>query len=148
MAKEIKEEVFTSPEIEVLLSVIDGKLGITYEQMRSASRLREIVFARRVLCVIARRHWDMTYEVIGRLINKDHSSVIYYIKKHDHEYEKYPDYSRMYKTVFGEVQALFLAKTDFNPEFLALKIEQLTEQKRIINAQIDSYKNRIKNLQG
>lgn len=134
-------------EVKILTEVIEKQLGVTYKQMMSARRLKEMVYSRAIFSVIARRYLDMTYHKIGELLKRDHSSIIFYMKKHDNEYELYKDYRDMYKKIYASVEALFIINTEFNADYLKTKIKELQSEVSIINAMIAKYEERIKNME-
>lgn len=66
--------------INDILSAIYSITGICYEQLRSASRKRDYVDARRIYAKAAKELTNYTYTELGNIINRDHSTIIYLIK--------------------------------------------------------------------
>lgn len=64
--------------IEATLS----RIGITLDELQSNSRKRELVCARRVVAKILRDNSESLHS-IGRVINRDHSTVAYLLKDFD-----------------------------------------------------------------
>jgi hypothetical protein len=63
--------------------------GYTLDQLRAHDRTRDITRARQDLCLLLRRH-DWSYSAIGRLLCRDHSTVVHACKvaearEHDRE---------------------------------------------------------------
>ena len=55
----------------------DAEWFIQKYALDTKSRKREKVFLRMELCRILRNHSTMTFAQIGKLINRDHSNVVY-----------------------------------------------------------------------
>lgn len=67
-------------EITTVLEMVETETGITAEQMYKARRYGEVVLAR---IAVAKRLRALGYSLtqIGTVLNKDHTSVIYYLKQ-------------------------------------------------------------------
>ena len=64
----------------LLMPQICKKFGITPEQLRGYSREKKFVEARkRFIWLAYKRGWSSTQT--GRVLNRDHSSILYHIKK-------------------------------------------------------------------
>lgn len=64
----------------IIAAAIMQVCGITFEQMKSASRLREYVDARRIFFFMLRRYTNMSIMRIGSFLHRDHCTVIHHIK--------------------------------------------------------------------
>lgn len=60
-----------------ILKNVSLSFGISEEEIKGESRLRDIKIARHVYCYIAKKYTFNSLKKIGELINRDHSSVIY-----------------------------------------------------------------------
>ena len=58
-----------------------AKLGFAVEDIMSSSRTRAVVFARQKIMVALKMSTDLTLEEIGRLVGRDHASVLYAISQ-------------------------------------------------------------------
>ncbi len=66
------------PERELLMGTIMTVCGVTWDEVKSKSRKREIVLARQLYCFFARKHLHTTYKVIGEDIGgRDHTTAIH-----------------------------------------------------------------------
>ena len=65
-------------ELERVLSEVCLRLSVDVKDIKSASRKRCHVDARKLYCYISREMKFGTFNEIADLINKDHSSAIYY----------------------------------------------------------------------
>lgn len=65
------------------------------------SRIRELVFHRIIVSVVLVKMFDLGLVGCGRLINRDHSSVIHYLKKYKDLSEIYKEYETSYNQAVG-----------------------------------------------
>jgi len=67
-------------EIAILGDILDAVhecTGIHVTQMQMKSRLRDIVEARQIYCFISRVETGLSLAVIGKVINRDHATVLH-----------------------------------------------------------------------
>ena len=63
------------------LNIISDKYGINLKSLKGKTRIREIVEARQLFCATAKHlNPKISYKIIGSIINRDHSTVLYSIK--------------------------------------------------------------------
>lgn len=136
-------DIAVTPEIDILFMVIADNLGVSREEICRSKGVRKIIHAKRVFCVITRRSLMMTLQAVGDVIGVDHATVLYHTRKHDEEINVYDDYDSSYKKVYESVEAIYLTKTEFSPDYLTLKLNEMQEQLQIISRSIDVYKERI-----
>lgn len=60
-----------------IISAVEQVLGITYLQMSGRNREQSIVDARHVCIFLIRRSTKMSLVEIGKLFNRDHTSIIH-----------------------------------------------------------------------
>lgn len=72
--------------------------GVSFDKIRSPSRKQELFYARTLFAWYCHNVMGMTLSSIGRLINRDHSSICCCLKKYEElmEAKNEPDF-RMYK---------------------------------------------------
>ena len=63
------------------------EFGITVKDILGNSRVNHIVMARRKAAWIFYQRGTMSYPQIGRLLNKDHSTIIHAVKKYQQSLE-------------------------------------------------------------
>lgn len=68
---------------ENVFKAVEKVTGINKEVLKSPARQRPIVEARYIFAYIIRNKTTMQLQQIGDLINKGHSSIIFYNKKMD-----------------------------------------------------------------
>jgi chromosomal replication initiation ATPase DnaA len=79
----VSEDLKTTKEIPKLtdiLEVVANVTGISVDLLRSPNRCREYSNARKIYAMIARETTHYGFAEISSQINKDHASVVYYIK--------------------------------------------------------------------
>ncbi len=67
--------------IDEVLNEVSRSYGVSKEDILSKRKTGEIVFARQVSMYIIREISQLPYKTIGKMFNKDHSTVIYTIDK-------------------------------------------------------------------
>jgi chromosomal replication initiation ATPase DnaA len=80
----------TRPSMETIASaVLDKYPGVTIEEVRSASRTRKIVMARREIVVRIRQiRPEISYPRIGDFLCKDHTSCVHAWQQWERQHEK------------------------------------------------------------
>lgn len=74
--------------------------GVTIDDVKSSSRKEAFVFARQAYCMLANRQTSHTQELIGKLINRDRSTVTNSIKKvNDYLDINYKPFTDIYNTL-------------------------------------------------
>jgi len=111
------EHLKARQRVERLLALPEGAL-------LAPSRKQSLVDAR---CILAAhyRSEGLQYEHIGQLLGKDHSTAVYYVKKHDMHYNT----SKEYKAYADRVlQSLDRTELERRKKDLIRKIHNLTEE--------------------
>lgn len=81
------EKIFTDNlfwETSGLLGILTRcctAFGVSVDAVKSRSRIEQIVFARQAYCYIASRRTEQSLASIGKLINRDHSTVSVSVNK-------------------------------------------------------------------
>ena len=68
------------PKSVIVTRIIEATVketGITYWQMQSYSRERDILEARGIACALIKRYTGSTYGQIGQLFNRDHTTAMH-----------------------------------------------------------------------
>jgi hypothetical protein len=87
-------------ELKNLFKVIKKFTNYGILDIRSKSRLRSLVFARRIFCVIARTQFGMSYTELGTFIKHNHATIIHNVNKHEADYEYYKEYRELYDRIY------------------------------------------------
>jgi chromosomal replication initiation ATPase DnaA len=70
-------------EMVDILTLVSKVTKVFKEDIISRKRDREIVIARSLFSYICRHHLKKQFKIIGRFINRDHSSIIYHCEVYD-----------------------------------------------------------------
>lgn len=92
-----------------LRHVIDGisrYVKISEEQLNSRCRKRTICDARHMYCNILRTKMEYSYIDIGRSINRDHTTAISSVNKHNNLYKSDQKYKALYDRVDRYVEVM------------------------------------------
>ena len=122
-----------------------------YEQINmqeSASRKRENVYARTAFANAFRPVAGPS--IIGKVLGKDHSSVVHYTKMHD-ELIKYDDYKKLYEKALSHRKGVIEQDSlpFMSPDDLLAQIKVLRSQKAVLENEIKKlyiYKDQINEI--
>lgn len=78
---------FDTARIAILLARVYEKFGVTLDELRSGDRHKNIAHARLVAYWLLRQR-GLSFPEIGRVLNRDHTSVMYGVRKVDSERAK------------------------------------------------------------
>tara|TARA_R110000787_G_scaffold31622_2_gene83773 strand:- start:343 stop:798 length:456 start_codon:yes stop_codon:yes gene_type:complete len=125
-SEELNEQL--QGDVEQVIESVQIITGITYTQILSTKRSRHLVDARKILVNVMRKHLRLTCYQVGKVIDKDHSSVIYYEKQHPiHMGET--EYRRLYSAVSG---TFLISKSVRDEERLQDQFRNLQRRTRVL----------------
>lgn len=73
----INSHDINSVRVRDVIDAVSRVSLITPEAIMSRSRLRRIVEARHCVCVIARQEANRSYPAIGRVLDRDHTTILH-----------------------------------------------------------------------
>ena len=89
---------------------IEYTTKIPFEQYQQGDRVMGKLLKLRVLfTALCRRFLEYSYPQIGRLFGKDHTTAVFYNKKHD-EYKMDPEYLEQYNQIEANVEEILKQK--------------------------------------
>jgi len=62
--------------LDQLFNEVKTYTGYTSEVLKGKSRITEVVLARSLFCLFARRYMMATYPALGRYLNRHHTSIL------------------------------------------------------------------------
>ena len=114
----------THDAILEVFKMVEEITGISKAAITSSHRSMATVDARKILANILRKRLHLTCYQAAHYMKIDHSSIVYYEKKHDVHIEE-PEYRRMYSAVSG---MLALQATRESEELLSAKLKEMHNQ--------------------
>jgi len=75
---ELRLEIAGHPSLRNLIVAVCTVYGISRDELSSELRTRAYVRARKHLCYIARRDFGASLHQLGRILNRDHTTIIHY----------------------------------------------------------------------
>jgi chromosomal replication initiation ATPase DnaA len=88
---------------EAILEIISFESGISIEMITSKCREKSLVDARNLYCKILKDALKMKLTKIAKELGKDHTTIIWNIRKFDDRYELEDDYREFSDRVFKKV---------------------------------------------
>lgn len=78
----IEERPHSDPRVNILRQCAK-EYGCTVNEIMGACRMKNVILARRKAMWMLNQRGTMSLAAIGRFLNKDHSTVIHALKKHE-----------------------------------------------------------------
>jgi len=133
-------------EIQILLKLIENKTGYTLDDLKSGSRKRDLVLVRRAFYAIARKLLELPFKKMGNILDRDHTTVIYSVTKHNDEIDVFEEYTKVYHNIHGSLKDLYIAKTEYDAEYMQSQIDLLITQRDLIDNRIQEYRDKIEKV--
>lgn len=87
---------------ELLIREIDFKFNC---DILSKSRVRKNAFGRIAFGAVMRKKTMLSLDAIGKIINKDHATVLYYTKEHENLYKWDSDYKEKFDSLMMPIKS-------------------------------------------
>ena len=124
-----------SAETRGVAQVVGSLYGLDFEQMISINRRRELVDARKIMSVLLRNVYKLTFSKIGAILQRDHTTMLHYYRDHENLMETDRDYKHFYNTALSAVGHLDKSKDLIEDvtfiEGLLERVDQLEREKEI-----------------
>ena len=120
-----------SAEVQGVSQVVGSLYGLDFEQMISINRRRELVDARKIMSVLLRNVYKLTFSKIGAILQRDHTTMLHYYRDHENLMETDRDYKHFYNTALSAVGHLDKSK-DFFDNNVSFGYTELSELVRLI----------------
>lgn len=134
---------------EILMDIVSETLLISRDRIKSKNRLKEVVDARKIYSILVKTYTGTTLSTIGRILNRNHATIIHYEKEHESQYK----YDMEYREKFVNCKnvAMFhlqdLITEDYNPndavQTLLTENEYLKKEVEKLNLRIERIRNEV-----
>ena len=104
LGKKPHKRKIISSTVDNICGIIAESSGIDKDQIIERTRKREYVLARQMLHAILRKHYVASLTSIGRLVKRDHSTIILSLEMHECDYST----DKLYRKVFDYVEQTHL----------------------------------------
>lgn len=81
----VKEKVSVNVTIEKVLETVSKKYGVSEDELKSKKKTSSVANARQIAMHVLRKTTDLSLPKIGKIFNRDHSTVLSSINKVDNE---------------------------------------------------------------
>lgn len=106
------------------------------KQILSKKKTADLALCRKAFCSALCINHDLHPSEVARFINRDRTSILYYLKNHEGDYEYYKEYTEAYDVVSAHINQIL--DTDNVMNFYDEKTKELK--------QIEIIKNRVNQL--
>ena len=122
---------FTERKESLILKHIKKNMGVDEYKIKSTSRERDVVDARRLYMYILREYFGLGFNEIGKITNNHHSTVIYNCKK-------FTDFFNIYVRITSLPYKDICFQLDLMKDSVEEQVEEIKEQIITINKKIDN----------
>lgn len=102
-----EKAIAMQPQTQIVTKTCARIWQVPVGQIYDAARLQIYVLPRRASMALMRDLLDMTLPAIGVTLNRDHTSCMYAVQKHEETYDCNPDYRRKYDEAEAELRFVF-----------------------------------------
>tara|TARA_A100001515_G_C4572978_1_gene210367 strand:- start:1028 stop:1537 length:510 start_codon:yes stop_codon:yes gene_type:complete len=121
---------------EELYAVLYLLFSKNKKQILSKKRTAELTLCRKAFCTILCFDHDLHPTVVAKFINRDRTSILYYLNNHEGDYEYYKEYKEAYDVLSAHISQILDKDNIMN--FYDEKTKELK--------QIEIIKNRVNEL--
>ena len=100
-----------------IIQTVCRKWNVSIDDVCGRSRKQEVVYTRMIIAYFLRQYTTLSTTKIGRLINRDHSTIIHYLKTYDSEFRFNKDFRNFAESIKEELD-------DIPKDPFALEIEE------------------------
>lgn len=137
----------TQERDEQIIREICSRYNVKWTSILSKSRQRTIIDARRLYCGILRGVFGLTFHQIGKILNKNHATIVHNVKIHDNFVRILKSYKRNYE----EIESMFYLNENYyehevisverKMDLLSARLNSLIEKKNEYKLKIKKQKN-------
>ena len=100
--RRFKRDRITKDEI---LDIVAKNCCVTASQILSRVRDREVIDARFIFVAVMKREFGHTLKHIGKILNRDHTTIIHSLETFQDRYQQYDEYREVADGVFQEIKS-------------------------------------------
>jgi chromosomal replication initiation ATPase DnaA len=123
-------------KIDLLFAITESITGISRETIVSKNRKQHIAIVRNVVGCILHNELGLTVIKSGKLIGKDHSTIVYYAKVFEANMSYFKNFSSIYESIsetfWGNYSVADTCDVDLQIKSLQNLINELEFKKRIL----------------
>lgn len=97
---------YAVPFIKKAITATVEVAGISEKSIKSKTRRAEVTAARQILMHIARKHRKVSYQLLGEIFNRDHSTVMYSVREAENRLHTDKPFRQLYDRVTCKVPFL------------------------------------------
>lgn len=125
--------------MKIVIEMVAEQAGITEQDIKRRTRLRQFVDARRVFAVIVRHTHLVSYEKIGKYVGKSLSAITSYIRTHQQVYNSDSEYKLLYDSCVWRLEKRNSLKNitiEYDKKDPEHSFELLAEENRILKEKL------------
>ena len=137
----------TKERDDQVIHEICSRYNVKWTSILSKSRKRGIIDPRRLYCGILRNVFGLTFHQIGKILNKNHATIVHNTKIHDN----FVRILKSYKNNYEEIESMFYLNENYyehevlsverKMDLLSARLNSLIEKKNEYKLKIKKQKN-------
>lgn len=104
--KKIKKFKRDRISIDDILSIVAKNCGVNVSDITSRIRKHGIIDARFMFAYTLKNEFNYTYEHIGEILDRDHTTIIHAVNTHKERYHQYTDYKEVADCIHEEIRLI------------------------------------------
>ena len=124
------------------------------KEIISKLRTAELTLCRKAFCNVLCIQHELPPEIVAKVINRDRTSILYYINSHEADYEYYKDYTIAYDAVTNHINEILDINNIMNfydektkelkqIEIIKTRVNQLSKENTQLKQQLNNLKSII-----
>jgi len=89
-----------------IMEIVARESAVTVDEILSKTRIQNIAEARQLFCYVVRERFGMPFAKIGRIIHRDHATVLHSMKAHRNRHDVDRQYRELTRNVLLGVENL------------------------------------------
>ena len=102
--KKIKKFKRDRISIDDILSIVARNCCVDVNHIISKIRKRDVIDARFIFVSTLRNQFYYPYQTIGKIMSKDHTTIIHAVNTHNERYHQYNEYKQVTDGVYEDVK--------------------------------------------
>tara|TARA_R100000995_G_scaffold80885_1_gene53156 strand:- start:3552 stop:4022 length:471 start_codon:yes stop_codon:yes gene_type:complete len=142
MKTKIAKSLAKYQKLDILLKLVSDICDIKISTLKSKVRHRNVVDARRIYSVIARKYFAFTLGEIAAVIRRDHASVLHHLKTHEALLNFDDIYTHFFNLCEHTVSETEIIQNNDKVNF----IDALVAENRMLRNEVDTLSELLSNI--
>lgn len=115
-------------KVEMLFGITEAISGVTEDLIKSQKREQDIALARSIVGYMLHNELGVTLMGAGKIINRDHSTIVHYTKCFESNYEYFHKYRELYTNISEIFWSNFIEAHNCDIDLEIKKLQNLIDR--------------------